>query len=647
VSILLVTAAVFSQVLWFGFLAWDDRHHLIENQWFHPPTWDSLVHFWTKPFFNLYIPVTYSFWLALAWLLAVFDHPLESSSGAFHLANILLHLANTALVHRLLRRRFERRTAVDVGTMLFALHPLQVEAVAWISGGRDLLSAMLALSALAIFAASLEKARAGHVRAKSMALAMASSTACFILSILAKPSTVVVPLVGLILLWSSAGGTGVGLGGADQPTGVACRGSQGGGATGRLSKPMAPMVATALAWLAAAIPIILLTRTLQVDADVDSGISMWQRPLIAADAVAFYLQKIFFPHPLMPDYSRKVSVDPADFSTYCLAAGIAASVAVAVWLRRHQIALAWLLFLAFLLPHLGFFPSSYQQISSVADRYCYLALLGVSWAVSSILNRHAPRGLMVLAAMLLVACAAKTYQYCGYWRDDRALFEYTLLHNPRSSMAHNNLGLIFAAKNDLERAFGHYAESLRLNPRNFSAANNLGIIAAERGEVDQALEYFERALALNPSSYKTIDNIGAMMAAKGRIEDAIVQHRRVVAMRPDYAVAYMNLGSAYKAKNDRMQAEAYFKRAIDLDPSYDRAHNNYAIFLQEGGRYQEAMDHFRAAIAVGQAPYLAHFNLALLFERLGRRQDAIEENERALQMAPSFSPALRLRKLLQ
>ncbi|HYO08390.1 MAG TPA: hypothetical protein VER17_05420 [Tepidisphaeraceae bacterium] len=499
----LATLLALGRVCTFGFTNVEDEGLITTNPNLNPPTLAGLRNHWAEPHIGLYIPVTYSAWWVLARL-GQTSTPDEFGATLnpwlFHGANLALHLAASLFVLALLRRLRLRDGPALIGAMLFALHPVQVEAVAWTTGMKDVLCGALAMAALYAYLVALQpnvddRAGGGANLAGETAKRCGPplragvyvvATICFALAMLAKPAAVVLPVMAAaidVLL---------------------------------LKRPWRRVVATVLPWLALAVPVLVVTRLVQPAADVASS-PLWARPLIAADALAFYLWKLVWPFNLTMAYSRSphaVTHSGAIRWTWLVPAGVAVLVAVA---RRRWLVAAALLFVAGLLPVLGLTKFTFQQFSTVADRYLYLSMLGVALAVAHVAARHWSNRLVRAAcAVALVLLGARSFAQAGTWSNALTLYRHAVRAAPESSLAHGNLSAVLLEAGRAAEAAPHAARAVQLAPHRPILRVNYALILDALGRYAEEAEQLDALMRLHPSpgTARRLEEVRAKMAAK-------------------------------------------------------------------------------------------------------------------------------------
>jgi protein O-mannosyl-transferase len=514
-ALLALTGLALGRVRGNEFVDWDDTLFISTNAHFNPPTYAGLGWYWTHPHRDLYIPVTDTLWWSLAALTG------GTNPVVFHAANLLLHWLAAMTSFTILRRLVGADWPAAAGAALFAVHPLQVEPVAWASGMKDLLSGLLGLAALWNYL------RFAQSRSRPTYCA---ASALYALALLAKPSAVIVPLIAAVLEWLK--------------TGNSWRRS----------------LAWLWPWVAAAAITAIAAGVIQPATSINAG-SAWARPLVAADAIAFYLRKLFWPLSVAPDYDRTpMSVLHAQWHGVPVAAItwiVPGAVALLIASRGSRpIKAAAVVFGIGLLPMLGLRPFEYQFYSTVADHYVYLAMLGPALAAAWLLSQCATRAVAVGAVCVLAGLATLSFIDAGYWHDTETL----------------------------------YRHEIAAVPTDFHAPHDLGVMLADRGDVAGAMEQYERVIELNPDLPKPYRYVADAQAAMGNWPAAtdyaqrliLLQDRLAPADRSDPAELHHWLGGIFLrwgqsvAANQASQALIAYQRAVgELDESL-RIHPNDA-----------------------------------------------------------------------
>ena len=549
-GLLLVMAIllVFGAVVHYDFVIWDDDIHVYANPRFQPVTWAHLRAFWQAPYAQLYIPFTYTVWAALAWLTQTFT-PGPLTAEAFHRCNVLLHMGSALLVYRLGYLVLSRKQptgqasvtwAAAAGALLFGLHPLQVEAVVWVSGLKDVLYGWWALLALWQY---LEYARRpqGWQRWLHYGLAVLA----FSLALLAKPAAVVVP--GMAWLLDVRG-------------------------VGRSWQQAARAVA---GWLLLAALWAVWTKGQQPDAVIEFITPLWARPLIVTDALIFYLKQLLWPWQLGPDYGRTPQAVLAHGWRILYGVGSLGLVGLGVWQWRTCRYWLWLavgIFIVGVFPVLGIIPFVFQAYSTVADRYVYLAMLGPALGFGLCLQHQPSRQRAWLVGVVLLGLLGwRSATQVRVWQDTAILFTHALQVNPRSNLAHNNLGLFVAQQGQLDRAIAHFQAAIALKPTAHEAHYNLGKALHHQGRLDAAIDRYTRALQLRPGWAEAHNNLGVALAAQGKPAEAIAHYTQALVGKPDWADVYYNLGDALAQQGRSTEAMVAYQAALHWRPDWPQA----------------------------------------------------------------------------
>lgn len=600
-------ALVYGRLAGFGFINIDDQVHLSNNPYVNPPSWMGLAHLWRYAYKGLYIPLSYTVFAALALAArghtvggADIDTPPTLNPHIFHVANVGLHTLSVLLVWALLRRIVRSGPGAAVGAALFALHPLQVESVAWVSELRGLLSGALALGCLLAYSSDR---RGRYIVA----------TALFVLALLAKPSAVVAPLLVLIV---------------DRL--IAVRSWR------QYLYELAP-------WVAIDAGLIFLTRSVQpVSSTVYSA--LWSRPIVACDALAFYVGKILIPIRLGMDYGRTPSVaihSPEEWLV-CLIPLILAIGAFIIRKRWRWVPAALLVSLSALLPVLGLVPFTYQLFSTVADRYAYLAMLGPAIIVAYGAKSHFWGS--ILCAMLLVF-SVLTFVQCGAWRNDATMAHAMLKVNHEAPFAHIIQGNIYYKDHRPADALKEFEMVIRerpdYSPGYFCASKALN----DLGRKNQSIEYLQTALQLESDNAAAYMGLGNSMMENGQAMGALAAYNRAIALDPGLRKVHFNKGSALMKMDDLAAALTEFDAEIRRD-RYPSAYVNKGIVLIELKRPAEAIEALQNAISIGPPMVSWYTNLAVAQAMAGRMQDAHASVRKALTLSPGDETAQAVMQML-
>jgi tetratricopeptide (TPR) repeat protein len=638
---LLLIAFVFiayAQVFRADFI-WDDESHLTRNPCVIGPL--GLKEIWTTTQAVYYPLVLTTFW-ALHKFVAL--NPLS-----YHALNVLLHAVSAILLWRVLRL-LEVRGAW-LGAALWALHPVMVQSVAWITELKNTQSCIFYLLSILFFLKCEDQGgavsrppqrRTGHRRS----LVFALSLFFFILATLSKPSVVMLPFVLALCVWWMRGK----IRWRDTLT----------------LAPFALISIVASAWT------IWEQRFHARAVGPDWTQTFPERLIIAGKAIWFYLGKLVWPHPLIFIYPRW-DVDSSKVVAYlplmaAMAALIASWFVRAQWGRALFFAAAY--YVISLFPVLGFFSVYFFRYSFVSDHFQYLASIGplalTGAGIATLFSRFcetpdhfvshpdavprsgstiaSPRRRLVLSGalcgILLVLLGFLTWRQTAEYHNLFALYTATLQKNPRCWMAHYNLGIVLSEQGEADQAMEHYEQAVALRPDYAEAHYNLGRLLVEHGQLNDAIAHYERATAINPADAEAQNNLGVTLFGIGRNDDAIAHYQKALEIRPDYAEASCNLANALIAKDDFDGAIARYKACLAVIPDQEEAQFNLASALLRKGRTDEAIVEYQKVLQMHPESADSHANLGIAWLTKGRVRDAMAEYTKALQISPENLAAL-------
>ena len=592
-----------------GDFLWDDAGHITRSDL---QSWSGLARIW----FELgatqqYYPLLHSaFWL---------EHQLWGDTAlGYHLINVLWHATAACLLVGLLRRLVV--PGALLAGLVFALHPVAVESVAWMAEQKNTLSTVFYLAAaLAWLRFADERRPARYVIA----------TLWFVAALLTKTVTATLPAALLVIAWWRVGR-------------LSWRGD----------------VAPLLPWLALCAAAGIGTawlETVQIGASGgDFALGPLERGLLAGRVVWFYLGKLVWPADLTFFYPRW-TIDAGVVWQWLFpmaTLGTIAGGAWRSWRERGPLAAA-LLYGGTLVPVLGFVNVYPFVFSYVADHFQYLASLSMIAFLSAAVVRghqllHWPRWSgPTAAAGLLVLLGGLTWRQSGMYRDVFSLYETTLARNPSSWVARLNLGSALAAAGRPADGLSHLRRALELKPDHPETLNSLADVLNQIGRSSEALPLLDRALQLQPRFAAAHNTRGATLMALQRADDGVVAFRRAVALNPALVAARVNLGWAHANAGRIAEAIAEFTRACRERPDFADAELKWGLTLVMNSRLNEALPHLERAVALQPENADLHHVLGRAFLGLGQRAAAVEQFEETLRLAPHHPGALAGIKLSQ
>lgn len=434
----LAVVLTFCPVVTHDFTSYDDPITLYDNGRMNPPTLEHVAWYWRNAQYGIYIPLTQTVWAALAkvgYLPEPGPDGVRLNPWIFHIASVLVHVASTLAVFAILRRLVGRDGPAAIGALLFGLHPVQVESVAWTSGMKDVLFGMFALVSVWQYVVWAKGRERIHYW-----LALGA----FVCSMLSKPTGMMTPL--LIVVIDAL----------------------------LLRRPMRRIAIALGPWFILSLACAVVARLVQPGSGVPTT-PLWTRPLIVGDTLAFYLLKLIWPATLTIDYGRRphaVMAGPLVYVAWLLPA----AVAVLAWVgrrKRPELLAAALIFVAGMLPLLGFMPFLFQYYSTVSDHYLYLPMLGPALAAAWLVRRYDGTAARVAAGVVLTLLAGRSLVQTLTWRDSEALYAHAIDANPRSFLGHTGVGVVHLMRGQYEQAIPHFVRAEELNPDYLQATDQL------------------------------------------------------------------------------------------------------------------------------------------------------------------------------
>lgn len=581
----LLVLAAYGPALSAGFI-WDDDFHFAANP--RMASWQGLLDIWTTRW-ALYYPLTSTTFWVLRRLIGL-------APWAYHLFNVLVHLAAALALWRVLA--LLRVRGAWLGAALFALHPVQVESVAWITELKNTQSTLFTLLSVLYLekCGLLADGKLHRHRWYTLSLVF------FLCAILSKPSAVMLPPVLLLLLWWK-----------DHLR------------TWHAASWTAPF------FLAAALMAgwtIWEQRYSSGAEGFEWSLGFPDRLVTAGRIACFYIGRLAWPDPLMFIYPS-LRLDASVLRSWMPLLSVAGVLLyllfnVRVWGRGALVAAASYLVLLF--PVLGFFNVYFMRYTEVADHFQYLpsiAPLALAGAGLATLGDAVRRrggwggGPAVAAVVLLGVLGAGTWRYAHTFHDNETLWRDCIAKNPGAWMAHNNLGLLHQGRGELTQAEMHYRAALAANPRHYEAMCNLGAVLMRRADLPAATALFQKAVKL----------------------------------RPDLPQALVNLGTVHEKLGERDEARALFTKALLANPGYGEAHVRLAALAERAGRVEEAIAHYRFALESATPDAREHAKFynqrAAQLIQGGRWRDARHYLDEARRSDPASAETLQLQRALE
>lgn len=574
-GIALLTALGFLPALGNDFVSWDDDKNFLANPDYRGLGVENIRWMWTTFLLGHYIP--------LSWMTLGFDYTLWGMNPAgYHLTNIALHAGNAVVLFFVFRRLLhlagvadnDRSTAAAaVGALLFAVHPLRVESVVWITERRDVLSGLFYSSAVLAYLKNVGSAQYGNVKDGARRWYWIS-LALFVAALLSNGKSVTLPGLLLILNVYPLRRIG-GLAEWRKPEAL------------KVYRELTPFVVLGLATVA------LTFTALQRMTQLPPG----GKIAVSAYSLVFYMWKTILPTALSPLYPMPPIVDPLAPRYLASYIGVIA-LAIAGWRVRQRypaVTTALVAFTAIVFPLLGLHQNG-PQIA--ADRYTYHPAPALAILASAALFSLQPmRRALAISALAIAALGVFTWKQTLVWRDSRSLWAQALRVEDENAVAHSNWGNILLDADSVDAAIRHYQKSLSISAGFAQTHNHLGVALSRRGEFDEAIRRFRIAADMEPDYDEVYSNWGAALAAQGDQEGAIAQYKLALARNPNNSAAHVNWGNALVRMGKNDEALAHYEAAARIRPADPNPYHNWGVALARKGDFAAAITRFEEALA--------------------------------------------------
>ncbi len=517
--ILLMVAilVVYWQVQYFDFIDLDDNIYVIENPYVQSGlSYQGLI--WA------FSTTHTTNWHPLTWLSFMLDYDLYRLNPAgYHWTNILFHIANTILLFLVLKRMTGEAWKSSFVAILFAIHPINVESVAWIAERKNVLSTFFWLLTMLTYVFYAESPSV-----KRYLLILIS----FIMGLMVKPMLVTLPIVLLILdYWP-------------------LNRIQSGHRETSKRYPWAdiiPLLREKLAlFVIAGISSIVTVYAAMTGGAIRSLDSFPMDVRIANAFVSYvmYLNKMVWPQNLAAFYPHEGMIAQWKVVAACLSI-LGFTVFVLYASRRFRyLSMGWFWYLVTMVPVIGLVQVGYH---AMADRYAYIPLIGIfiiiSWGIADIFSQLTKRKGLIMssAAIFVFIYAMAAWQQVQYWQNSMTVFQHALNVTKNNYQAHQGMGNVLLHQGKIESAIEHYMEALRFKPDHAEVLNNLGMALMYQGKYEEAMSQYRGALQIKPNQAKVYNNMGVLMAKEGKLESAIAQFHEALRIDPGFAGAKGNL----------------------------------------------------------------------------------------------------------
>jgi tetratricopeptide (TPR) repeat protein len=596
--LLVATLVLYWQVQGHGFLNYDDDLYVTGNPHVKAGlTGAGLV--WALSDYST------GTWHPLTWLSLMVDSQFYGgSAGGFHLTNLFFHLANTLLLFFVLLRMTGARIRSGLVAALFALHPLHVESVAWISERKDVLSTFFWLLAISAYVRYAEKSiRKWYVLALLF----------YFLGLLAKPMIVTFPFLLLLLdYW---------------PLRRIQKFSY------RVKEKIPFFILTGIVSVVA-----FLTQQKTGALSTAKVGSFGIKLANVLVSYAGYVVKMLWPRNLSVLYPY-----PESFPFWEISLSVLLVFGMSFYVLRKArgkpwLPMGWFWYLGTLLPVIGLVQVGPQ---AMADRYSYVPLIGlfilIAWSIPKSWEKPVAA---IPAAVVLFGLMTVSWVQIGYWHNTLDLFQHAVASTTDNVIAQNNFGLSLIDQGQIQEAIEHYSEALKIDPDFIDAQINLGSAFMAEGKYQDALAQYDQVLRTHPDNPQAHYNSGIALAKLGRLNEAVIQYQETLRVQPDDLNAHINLGVLLASHGHPDAAIEQYQEALKIEPDYVEALNNLGYVLSEQGKLEEAVEQFSHALRINPNYANSHYNLAITELKRGNQRAVIAEYEALEKLNPVLAKAL-------
>ena len=597
-----LTFTVYYQSLFHPFVRWDDGLLIYDN----PAVW-AITPATLKAIFTSYDPELY---IPLTFLSYQIDFLIGGTKPViYHLTNLLLHTGNALLAAWFTYLLSKKKWIGLVCGLLFAIHPLHTEAVAWASARKDVLSTFFFLLTLI-----------GYLRYRQTGKFYRYSIVAYLLALLAKVTVATLPV--LLLLIDIFDGRKL-----DRKS----------------FKEKTPYFALSVVF--GIIAIFGKTSVLQ-------RATLLEKMLMACKSTVFYLQKIVWPTELsvLYPYVGSIGLTNPDFLWPALSVIALVVVAFLSLRRTRAVFFGVFFFLITIAPTFLNFAKGEMDLYFASDRYTYAGSIGILFLIalglSQLMQRLSPKIVTGGVGIVVLLFAFMAHGQSQTWRNTETLFGNVIEHYPNSHVAHNNLGNIFRRQENIEKSIEHYEQAIAINdhPRTRS---NLGAALRKQGQIEEAFAQYDRALELNADSKNAHFGLGIIYAEQGNWVQALKEYERAIEIDPTYSEVYLNLGALHMQMQQTELAIEAYEKAIGITPYFAQAHYNLGVAYGKMNKPRQAMESYERAVQLEPSFVAARINLGIAYYDRKRIEESIEQFEIALRYNPGNSRAISALKQIR
>ena len=661
------TFSVYLQVKDHEFIDYDDKAFISQNSNIKSGlSKESVIWAFTTTLSGSWEPIT--------WLSHILGYQLYgSSSKNHHLINVFFHITNAVLLFIVLLRMTGALWQSGFVACMFALHPMNVESVAWLMERNMLLCTLFWLLTMLVYIHYTEKP---SIKRYSLVILF------FALGLMSKSMIVTLPFVLLMMDYWPLKRLKV-----NQKK-----------YNDKFEMDFVIKRSEVLRLVLEKIPLLILSLGLSITifklaegyegTDYMAAVSFFGRLNNGMVSYLEYLAKTVWPTGLAVIYPHPLNTLAAWKGILCGMALLGVTFFSIRFIKKSPyFAFGWFWYLGVLVPVIGIFVQVGGELA-MADRYAYLPLIGIfiiiAWGLPELIARwrHREKILSISAGIIISMLMATTWIQLSYWKNTLDLFKraisvankkdpnfknpnHALLYNhlglvfynmgkpeestshyemaikiaPDLAMAHTNLGISHLSMGNTEEAISHYKTAIKFNPNHAHGHYNLGIVLFALGKIEEAISHYQTAIKLNPNYAAAHNNLGLILEGNGRTREAISNYRTAINLKPDYAAAHSNLGNTLFALGKTEEAIAHYKTVVRLRPGFFPAHTNLGNALFTLGKTEEAIAHYKTVIRLNPDLALANSNLGIALFALGKTEEAIVHYETAIRLKPGYTEA--------
>ncbi|HIB44535.1 MAG TPA: tetratricopeptide repeat protein [Nitrospina sp.] len=661
------TFSVYLQVKDHEFIDYDDKAFISQNSNIKSGlSKESVIWAFTTTLSGSWEPIT--------WLSHILGYQLYgSSSKNHHLINVFFHITNAVLLFIVLLRMTGALWQSGFVACMFALHPMNVESVAWLMERNMLLCTLFWLLTMLVYIHYTEKP---SIKRYSLVILF------FALGLMSKSMIVTLPFVLLMMDYWPLKRLKV-----NQKK-----------YNDKFEMDFVIKRSEVLRLVLEKIPLLILSLGLSITifklaegyegTDYMAAVSFFGRLNNGMVSYLEYLAKTVWPTGLAVIYPHPLNTLAAWKGILCGMALLGVTFFSIRFIKKSPyFAFGWFWYLGVLVPVIGIFVQVGGELA-MADRYAYLPLIGIfiiiAWGLPELIARwrHREKILSISAGIIISMLMATTWIQLSYWKNTLDLFKraisvankkdpnfknpnHALLYNhlglvfynmgkpeestshyemaikiaPDLAMAHTNLGISHLSMGNTEEAISHYKTAIKFNPNHAHGHYNLGIVLFALGKVEEAISHYQTAIKLNPNYAAAHNNLGLILEGNGRTREAISNYRTAINLKPGYAAAHSNLGNTLFALGKTEEAIAHYKTVVRLRPGFFPAHTNLGNALFTLGKTEEAIAHYKTVIRLNPDLALANSNLGIALFALGKTEEAIVHYKTAIRLKPGYTEA--------